>query len=151
MVYRYSEHLSETSVCRPKCAYLNKMADRDWSETSVPSADRRHGAEALLGGSLRTVRRCGEKERALHWPASLWTPARSYLRHAPFLHNKTFFLTQLIFFLSPLPLMATRKILDVTAIRKIQRLRVFLSCFFPPSTCWKSPQTLFISPLWMES
>lgn len=135
--------------CRPKCADLNKMVDHDWSETGVPSADRRHGSEALLGGSLRTARRCGERERVLHWSASLWTPARSYLRHAPFLHNKTFFLTQMIFFFLLIPLMATRKILDFTAIRKIQRLLlVCLSMlgFFPPAPVGKAHRP-FLFPL----
>lgn len=59
------------------------------------TADRRQG---FIGRLIKDSAATWRKKRALHWPVSLWTPAYSYLRHAPFLRNKTFFFTQQIFF-----------------------------------------------------
>ncbi len=59
------------------------------------TADRRRG---FIGRLIKDSAATWRKKRALHWSISLWTPAYSYLQHAPFLRNKTFFFTERIFF-----------------------------------------------------
>lgn len=111
------------------------------------TADRRRG---FIGRLIKDSAATWRKKRALHWPVSLWTPAYSYLRHAPFLRNKTFFFTQRIFFLSPLPLMRTEKEKPEMSPLSLRYTEAApRTPFYPisPSTCWKARRLSLVSIL----